>query len=126
MVETSTGRKHKILRTDNGGECTYNEFKAHVTAEGVRHELTVPKTPQQNGVAECMNRTLVEMARLMLIGANMPQRFWAEAISTAAYLQNRSPTKAIQGITPYEAWTGDKPCIDELRIFRVSGFRTYT
>ena len=54
-----------------------------------------------------MNRTLVEMARSMLIGANMTQRFWAEAISTAAYLRNRSPTKAIQGITPYEAWTGD-------------------
>ena len=111
MVETSTGRKLKILCSDNGGEYTSNGFEAYtcMTAEGVCHELTVPKTPQQNGVAECMNRTLVEMARSMLIGANMPQRFWAEAVSTAAYLQNRSPTKAIQGITPYEAWTGDKP-----------------
>ena len=69
-----------------------------------------------------MNRTLVEMARSMLIGANMTQRFWAEAISTAAYLRNRSPTKAIQGITPYEAWTGDKPCVDGLRIFGCQTF----
>ena len=122
MVETSTGRKLKILHSDNGGEYTSNEFKAHVTAEGVRHELTIPKTPQQNGVAECMNRTLVEMARSMLIGANMPQTFWAEAISTAAYLRNRSPTKSIQGITPYEAWTGDKPCVDGLRIFGCQAF----
>ena len=72
-----------------------------------------------NGVAECMNRTLVEMARSMLIGANMPQRFWAEAISTAAYLRNWSPTEAK---TPYETWTGDKQCVDWLRIFGCQAF----
>ena len=60
MVEKSTGRKLKTLRTDNGGEYTSTEFEAYLKTEGVRHELTVPKTPEQNGVAERMNRTLVE------------------------------------------------------------------
>jgi transposase InsO family protein len=69
MVEKSTGRKLKAIRTDNGGEFTSMEFEAHLTREGVRHELTVPKTPEQNGVAERMNKTLVETARSMLIRA---------------------------------------------------------
>ena len=98
MVEKSTGRKLKAIRTDNGGEFTSKEFEAHLTREGVRHELTVPKTPEQNGVAERMNRTLVETARSMLIHANLPHRFWAEALSTATYLRNRSSTKAVCGI----------------------------
>ena len=57
MVEKSTGRKLTAIRTDNGGEFASKEFEAHLTREGVRHELTVPKTPEQNGVAERMNRT---------------------------------------------------------------------
>ena len=60
MVEKPTGRKLKTLRTDNGGEFTSAEFDGYLKAEGVRHELTVPKTPEENGVAERMNRTLVE------------------------------------------------------------------
>ena len=103
MVERSTGRKLKAFRTDNGGEFTSKEFEAHLTKEGVRHELTVPKNPEQNGVAERMNRTLVETARSMLINANLPHIFWAEALSTAIYIRNRSPTKAVCGMTPHEA-----------------------
>ena len=59
MVERSTGRKLKVLRSDNGGEYTSGEFVEHLMSEGIRHELTVPKSPQQNGVAERLNRTLV-------------------------------------------------------------------
>lgn len=76
MVEKSTGKVLKAIRTDNGGEFTSKEFEAYLTAEGVRHELTIPKTPEQNGVAERMNKTLVETAR-------SPHSFWAEALSTA-------------------------------------------
>ena len=64
-----------------------------------------------------MNRTLVETARSMLINANLPHRFWAEALSTATYICNRSPTKAVCGMTPHEAWTGEKPRVDGLRVF---------
>ena len=105
MVERSTVRKLKAIRTDNAGEFTSKEFETHLMAEGVRHELTIPKNPEQNGVAECMSRTLVEATKSMLVNANLPHRFWAEALSTATYLRNRSPTTAVCGMTPHEALT---------------------
>ncbi|XP_071575062.1 uncharacterized protein [Temnothorax nylanderi] len=70
-----------------------------------------------NGLAERMNRTLVEKARSMLIESNLPVYYWAEAVSTAAYLINRSPTKGLKNITPEEAWTGKKPDLAHLRVF---------
>ena len=69
-----------------------------------------------------MNQTVVETARSMLINSNLPCTFWAEALSTATYLWNRSPTKAVSGITPYEAWTGRKPQVGGLRIFECQAF----
>ena len=116
-VETRTGKRIKTLRTDNGGEYTSKEFQAHLKACGIRHELTIPKTPEQNGVAERLNRTLVEMTRAMLLDSKLPQSFWAEAVSTAAYLRNRSPTSAVEGMTPHEAWYGCKPGVEHLRVF---------
>lgn len=117
MVERSTGRKLKTLRSDNGGEYTSGEFAEYLKAEGIRHELTVPKSPQQNGVAERINRTLVEMTRSMLAGSGLPQKFWAETLSTAVYLRNRSPTKAVKGMTPFESFHGKKPYVGHLRVF---------
>ena len=78
-VENFTGRKVKTLRTDNGGEFTSKIFEAHLKTCGIRHELTTPKTPEQNGAAERLNRTLVETTRAMLLDANLHQKFWAEA-----------------------------------------------
>ena len=89
MVERSTGHKLITLRSDNGGEYTSVEFQSYLMKEGIKHELTVPRSPEQNGVAERLNHTLVESVRSMLIGAHLPQRFWAEALSTAVYLRNR-------------------------------------
>ena len=86
-------------------------------SEGIRHERTIPKTPEQNGVAERMNRTLVETVRSMLTGARLSHEFWAEALATAVYLRNRSPTRAVKGMTPYEAWTTEKPTVAHLRVF---------
>ena len=122
LVEKSSGRKIKTLRTDNGGEYTSAEFDLYLTKEGIKHELTIPHTPQQNGVAERLNRTLVEGVRTMLADSKLPHRFWAEALSTAAYLRNRSPTKALEGITPFEAWSGTKPDVSSLRIFGCSTY----
>lgn len=93
MVEKSTGRKLKAIRTDNRGEFTSKEFEAHLTTERVHHEVTIPKNPEQNGVAERMNRTLVRTARSILVNANLPHSFWAEALSTATFLQNGTTTK---------------------------------
>ena len=117
LVENSTGRKLKALRTDNGGEYISKEFETYLKQNGIRHERTVPKTREQNGVAERMNRTIVETARCMLAEAKLPRKFWAEAVSTAVYLRNRSSTTAVSGMTPFEALTGDKLCVDILRLF---------
>ena len=117
LVERSSGKKLNILHTDNGGKYVSTKFEDNLKSEGIRHERTVPKTPEQNGVAERMNRTLVEIMRSMLIDAKLPHAFWAEAISTAVYLRNRSPTKVLKDMTPFEAWMKQKPCVEHLRVF---------
>lgn len=122
LVEKSTGRHVKALRSDNGGEYISNEFTSYLTEEGIRHEETIPHTPEQNGVAERLNRTLIEGVRTMLADSKLPHRFWAEALSTMVYLRNRSPTKALEGITPYEAWSGTTPDVSFLRIFGCSAY----
>ncbi len=88
MVKKSSGKKLKTLHSDNGGEYTSKKFEAYLKSEGIRHECTIPKTPEQNGVAEKLNRTLVESSRSMLLDAKLPHKFWAETISTVAYLRN--------------------------------------
>lgn len=100
MAEKSTGHNVKTLRTDNGEEYTSREFEDYLKKEGIQHEYTVPKTPEQNGVAERMNRTLVETVRAMLSDSKLPKKFWAEALSTASYVRNWSPTNAV---TRYDA-----------------------
>ena len=82
MVERSTEHKVKTLRSDNGGEYTSNAFESYLKKEVVRHEYTIPKTPEQNGVSKRMNRTLVEKVRSMLTNSKLPHRFWAEALAT--------------------------------------------
>ena len=122
LVEKSSGRKIKIFRSDNGGEYTSSEFASYLTKEGIKHELTIPHTPQQNGVAERLNRTLIESVRTMLADSKLPHRFWAEALATSVYLRNRSPTKAVEAMTPYEAWSGTKPDVSFLRVFGCSAY----
>ena len=122
LVENSTGQKLKILRTDNGGEFTSTQFENFLKSEGVRHERTIVKTPEQNGVAERINRTLIETVRSMLADSKLPPKFWAEALATATYLHNRSPTKAVTGATPHEAWMGEKPRVDHLKAFGCAAY----
>ena len=122
QVERSTGRQVKTLRSDNGGEYTSREFTSYLANEGIKHERTTPHTPQQNGIAERLNRTLIEGVRTMLADSKLPHRFWAEALSTMVYLRNRSPTKALEGVTPHEAWSGSKPNVEHLRIIGCSAY----
>ncbi|MEN7973604.1 MAG: reverse transcriptase domain-containing protein, partial [Verrucomicrobiota bacterium] len=116
-AESRTGEKIKTLRSDNGGEYTSNQFERYLRQKGIQHQLTVPKTPQQNGVAERLNRTLVETARCLLSGANLPLKFWVPAVDTATYLKNRSPTTAVDKKTPFETFLGFKPSVRHLRVF---------
>lgn len=107
----------KTLRTDRGGEFTSNDFLNYCKDRGIRRELTTRYTPQQNGVAERRNRSIVEMARSMLKGKCLPNNFWAEAVSTTVYILNRSPTKAIMNKTPYELWFKRKPKVGYFKVF---------
>ena len=122
LAEKSTGQQLKTLRTDNGEEYTSKEFAEYLKTEGVKHECTIPKTPEQNGVAERKNRTLVEAVRSMLSTSKLPYKFWAEALARAVYLRSRSPTKAIEGMTPFEALTGEKPNVDHLKTFGCAAY----
>ncbi|KAK8913818.1 hypothetical protein KSP39_PZI024059 [Platanthera zijinensis] len=117
MVERQSGHKLKALRTDRGGEYLSNEFREYLKKTGIWHQLTTRYTPQQNGVAERKNRTIMEAARSMINAMGMPDSYWAEAVATAVYLQNRSVTKSLTGMTPYEAWSGIKPGVSHLKVF---------
>ncbi|CAL8157373.1 unnamed protein product [Prunus armeniaca] len=84
---------------------------------GMERQLTMAYSPQQNGVAERKNRTIVEMAKCMMFEKSMPLEFWAEAVNTVVYILNRCPTKALDKKTPFEAYSGRKPGLKHLRVF---------
>ena len=112
-----------ILRTDNGGEYMSNEFKKYLRDNLIEHETTNPYSPEQNGVAERMNRTLIEKARAMIIHAGLSYSFWGESVNTAVYLTNRLPTQALGGdISPYEKWYSRKLDLSNLRVFGCIGY----
>ncbi|CAN6310868.1 unnamed protein product [Urochloa humidicola] len=121
LVEKETGKKLKVLRTDRGGEFTSIEFGQFCAEEGVERHLSAPYSPQQNGVVERRNQTVVGMARCMLKAKGMPAAFWGEAVSTAVFILNRAPTKSLKGKTPFEAWHGYKPDVSFLRTFGCVG-----
>ncbi|KAM0029839.1 putative RNA-directed DNA polymerase [Helianthus debilis subsp. tardiflorus] len=116
-VEKESGYSIKALRTDRGGEFVGKAFNDFCALHGIRRDLTAPYTPEQNGIAERKNRTVVEMARCMLQAKRLSNRFWGEAVSTAVYLTSLSPTTAISGKTPYEMWYGEKPSVSHLKVF---------
>uniref|UniRef100_A0A5S6Q5K7 Integrase catalytic domain-containing protein n=1 Tax=Trichuris muris TaxID=70415 RepID=A0A5S6Q5K7_TRIMR len=113
---TEFGQRPKVLRTDNGTEYVNDQLTNFLKQQGIKHQTTVAHTPQQNGVAERKNRSLQEMAKCMLLDSNLPNRFWGEAMITAAYLQNRLPSRSIEK-TPMELWNGKRPDVSHIRIF---------
>ena len=117
MVENEFGKKINTLRSNNGGEFVKNEFESFLAKHGTQHQKTVLFTPQQNGVAEWKNRTLVEMARCMLYSKGLHKKNWAEAISCANFILNQVPTKSIKHVTPEEKWNGRKPDISNFKLF---------
>eukprot|EP00253_Pinus_taeda_P033931 PITA_33931 len=117
LVENITGRTIKCLRTDNGGEFTSKEFENYCKDAGIERHKTIVYTPQQNGVAERMNRTLLERARSMLSNAGLQKELWIEAVATACYVINRSPSTAIGCKIPQEVWKGHPCDYSKLRVF---------
>lgn len=122
-VTSKFSLKISNFRCDNGGEYLSDRTKEFFTEKGIKFELTVPGTPQQNGVSERMNRTILNKARCMLFWSNLRRDFWIEAVLTAVYLLNRSPTRALIGEkVPAELWFNSKPDLSKLRVFGCVGF----
>eukprot|EP00253_Pinus_taeda_P027273 PITA_27273 len=117
LVEKESSCDIMTLRTDNGGEFCSSAFSTFCATLCIKRQFTTPYTPKQNSVVERRNRTVVEMARSMLQHKSVPNKFWAEAVFTAVYLLNRSPTQAVKGKTPEEVWSGRKPKISHLKVF---------
>ena len=95
----------KSLRSDRGGEYNSKEFEKYCEDIGLERQLTMSFTPEQNGVAERKNRTIVKMASTMMNAKWLPLTFWAEVTYTAVYFLKWCPTKAVENKTPFEAWS---------------------
>lgn len=117
VAQNQSGRSLLTLHPDRGGEFTSKEFSMFCSDMGIRREFTTTYTPQQNGVAERKNETIVELARSMLKDKGLSKCYWDEAVATTVSLMNRFPTKAVIGKTPYEVWNGRKPNVSHLKVF---------
>jgi len=116
LSENQTGDRIKVIRTDGGLEFTGGAWPAWVKDKGVEHQRTTRYTPQQNGVAERYNRTVIERVLALLADSGLPPKYWAEAAVTISYLGNRVPHRG-RDETPYEAFYGTKPDVSHLRVF---------
>ena len=101
LVVNQMERTIKTLRTDRGRKYLFEQFRELCKNKGIRRQLTIPGTPQQNGVTERRNRTLLDMVRSRMAQANLPISFWGDALMVATYILNRVPSKSVPS-TPYE------------------------
>ena len=122
MVETLTEKRLKEFRSDNGGEYVSNYFSEICKERGISLQPTIPYTPQQNGVAERMNRTIMDNVRATLYHAKLPLFLWAEAVATVVYVRNVCPTSSFKGVTPHERFFSVKPDVGHLRVFGCTAF----
>nr|GEV41270.1 ribonuclease H-like domain-containing protein [Tanacetum cinerariifolium] len=116
-IKNQLSLKVKIIRSDNGTEFKNNDLNQFCGMNGIKREFSVPRTPQQNGIAERKNRTLIEAARTMLADSLLPIPFWAEAVNTTCYVQNRVLVTKPQNKTPYKLLLGRTPSIGFMRHF---------
>ncbi|OJT06880.1 Retrovirus-related Pol polyprotein from transposon TNT 1-94, partial [Trametes pubescens] len=116
-IETQEGRRIKQLQTDGGGEFWGIDFDNYVKSRGTFHRTSVHDTPEENGVSERVNRTLGEHSRAMLIDSGLPRSLWPYSMVHATWLKNRTPTRALKGLTPFEARYGKAPDLRDLHRF---------
>jgi hypothetical protein len=107
----------KNIRRDNGPEFRNTQVEEFLDEEGIKHELSAPYTPQQNGIVKRKNRTLIEAARTMLDEYKTPNSFWVESINTACHAANHLYLHKYLNKTPYEIITGKKPSVHYFRVF---------
>jgi len=111
------GKSPRAIQMDRGTEFVNESLRDWSNTEGIQLQLTAPYSPSQNGVAERMNRTLVELSRAMLVASKLPEFLWEPAVAHAAYLRNMSYTTSLVNATPYQIWHGRKPNVSNLREF---------
>eukprot|EP00168_Porphyra_purpurea_P012906 TRINITY_DN3465_c0_g1_i4.p1 TRINITY_DN3465_c0_g1~~TRINITY_DN3465_c0_g1_i4.p1 ORF type:complete len:489 (-),score=103.08 TRINITY_DN3465_c0_g1_i4:3938-5206(-) len=116
VLERKSGKRVKRFRTDGAKEYKTKRLNEWYAQKGITHEETPPYSPERNGVAERVNRTIKERARAALIDANAPDELWAEAVAAAVYVLNRSPCTG-RDVTPWEALTGSKPDVSNIRVW---------
>ena len=121
MLEQKTGEPVQRFRSDGGCEFVNEKLASFFKSKHIEHETSAPYTPQQNGVAERMNRTLLDRVRAMLLDSGLPGMFWGEAFLAANYVRNRSPVTG-SPLVPWEAAFGDKPDVRHLRVFGSKAF----
>ncbi|KAJ3525781.1 hypothetical protein NMY22_g10432 [Coprinellus aureogranulatus] len=117
MVEQKLKRPPAWIRFDNGKELVNEKSKALCAGKGIEIHTTAPYSPSQNGVAERLNRTLLDLVRAMLIAKNLLAYLWDECIAHTVYLRNWVLVSVLPGMTPYEAYHGKKPDVSHLREF---------
>jgi hypothetical protein len=117
LIENLSEKKIKILRSDNGGEYTSKEFLNFCKDVGIKRELTTPYNPQQNGVVERKNITIIEAMKTMIHDQDLPMCLWAEATMAVVYVKNQLSHSALGLKTPEEMFTGKKPEVSHLKIF---------
>ncbi|CAN1346353.1 Retrovirus-related Pol polyprotein from transposon TNT 1-94 [Linum perenne] len=113
----TTNYQVQTLRSDHGGEFASTAFSTFCKSLGILHTFSAPRTPQQNGVVERKNRSLLDLSRTMLLDHQTPKRFWAEAVSTACYVLNRTLIRKSLNKTPYELFKGKTPNISYFHPF---------
>ncbi|GKA82588.1 putative ribonuclease H-like domain-containing protein [Tanacetum coccineum] len=116
-IENLVDHKVKVIRCDNGTEFKNKEMNQFCEMKGILRQFSAARTPQQNGVAEMRNRTLIEAARTMLADSKLPTTFWAEVVNTACYVQNRVLVVKPHNKTPYELFHGRTPTLSFMRLF---------
>ncbi|GJU16025.1 ribonuclease H-like domain-containing protein [Tanacetum coccineum] len=117
-IENQLGHKVKVIRCDNGTEFKNSIMNQFCEMKGIKREFSIARTPQQNGVVERKNRTLIEAARTMLVNSKLPTTFWAEVVNTACYVLNKALVIKPHNKTPYELIHRRPPLIDFMKPFR--------
>lgn len=123
IVTSKFNLKISVLVCDNGREYFSNNFKTFCASKGIQFHNTIPYTPELNGVAERLNRTILEKARAMIIHSKLNKSFWGEAVLCATYLLNRSPTATLENVTPAELFYNRKPDLKNLKVFGCLAYR---
>lgn len=118
QVSSRFNRKISRIRCDNGGEYSSETFKAFCNQKGIQIEYTIPRNPEQNGIAERFNRTILEMSRCLIFESKLDKIFWGDALLTSVYLLNRLESSTIpKNTTPASMWYGYNPDLNKIRVF---------